>query len=116
AAIAGTVLGMALLVTHRGLSSAGRWHAWHHALGLLCAAFVLPWIVTGWLSVDDGLVFSTGKLYGALHTLDFPWLTARPALRSALVVGLCACGLVFSLTGCVIAWRRMRLSVGNAGS
>jgi hypothetical protein len=256
AALTGVLLGLALLVAHRGLTPSGRWHRWHHALGLTCAVFVLTWIVSGWLSLDSGLLFSTRTLaaaeasvlapapdwaslstaeakwtpqarevewfalggelyrrdrtgldaqrllagpsgseaspqrayltlaeieavarrlpytceaaaidagsdaypsastlpgapayriacgglwfhvdgasgvildrldasrrahrwlYGALHTLDIPWLTARPALRSALVVGLCACGLVFSLTGCVIAWRRMRLWVGKAG-
>jgi hypothetical protein len=46
-------------------------------------------------------------LYAALHTLDFPVLTARPTLRAALIVVLCACGFVFSLTGVVIAWRRL---------
>jgi PepSY-associated TM region len=108
AAIAGLVLGAAMLIARRGLSPAGRWHAWHHALGLVCAAFVLTWIVTGWLSVDDGAVVSTRKLYGELHALSFPALTARPVLRSALIVVLCGCGLAFSLTGCVIAWRRLR--------
>jgi hypothetical protein len=43
----------------------------------------------------------------ALHTLDFPVLTTRPALRTSLIVILCACGFVFSLTGVVIAWRRL---------
>jgi hypothetical protein len=47
--------------------------------------------------------------YRALHTLDFPMLSARPALRSALIVILCSFGLVFSLTGIVIGWRRLRL-------
>ena len=46
-------------------------------------------------------------LYRAPHTLDVPALTAHPALRSALIVVLCGCGLAFSLTGCVIAWRRL---------
>jgi hypothetical protein len=114
AAIAGLALGVAMLVARRGLSSTGRWHAWHHALGLVCAAVVLGWIVTGWLSVDDGRVLASRKLYGALHTLDFPALVARPALRSALVIGLCGCGLAFSLTGCVIAWRRVGGWIGNA--
>jgi hypothetical protein len=41
-------------------------------------------------------------LYQALHTLDFPALTARPMLRTGLVVSLCTMGLVFSLTGIVI--------------
>jgi PepSY-associated TM region len=53
-------------------------------------------------------------LYGALHTLDFPVLTARPALRATLIVVLCGCGLVFSLTGVVMAWRRLLSSVGLA--
>jgi hypothetical protein len=45
-------------------------------------------------------------LYRALHTLDFPVLTARPVLRSTLIVALCLCGLAFSVTGVVIGWRR----------
>lgn len=48
--------------------------------------------------------------YGALHTLDFPILMAHPLLREVLVVGLCVLGLVFSITGIVIGWRRLRLS------
>jgi hypothetical protein len=51
-------------------------------------------------------------LYQALHTLDFPALTARALLRTVLVVSLCAIGFVFSLTGLVIGWRRLRLRPG----
>ena len=47
--------------------------------------------------------------YSALHTMDFPILSARPTLRSALVVIFCGFGFVFSLTGVVIGWRRLRL-------
>lgn len=46
--------------------------------------------------------------YGALHTLDFPILVAHPRLRDVLIVGLCALGLVFSVTGIAIGWRRVR--------
>jgi hypothetical protein len=247
AAIAGAVLGPALLVTRRGLAPpAGSLRTWHHASGLFCAAFVVSWIVSGWLSLDNGLVFpartvgaaeaavlapapdwdalpadepipvpqakevewfffngtpyrrdrfgldvqnlfadatasqasarrasltlaeiealarrvpgacgahaiaagtdayagasvvpgapvyriacndlwldvdgasgaiidrldparrAQRMLAGALHTLDVPALSARPALRNVLVIGLCGCGLAFSLTGCVLAWR-----------
>lgn len=49
--------------------------------------------------------------YSALHTLDFPILMAHPHLRDALIVGLCALGLTFSITGIVIGWRRLRLSL-----
>jgi len=47
-------------------------------------------------------------LFGGLHTLNFPWLQHLPWLRSILIVVLCGCGLVFSLTGVVLAWRRLR--------
>lgn len=46
--------------------------------------------------------------YRSLHTLDFPVLMAHPRLRDVLIVGLCALGLVFSITGIVIGWRRLR--------
>ncbi|MET4289579.1 hypothetical protein ABIB06_000672 [Bradyrhizobium sp. LB8.2] len=49
--------------------------------------------------------------YGALHTLDFPALMAHPRLRDVLIVGLCMLGLVFSVTGIVIGWRRLRFSL-----
>ncbi|MBR0927935.1 PepSY domain-containing protein [Bradyrhizobium diazoefficiens] len=49
--------------------------------------------------------------YAALHTLDFPILMAHPLLRDILIVGLCALGFVFSMTGVVIGWRRLRLSL-----
>ncbi|WBL81252.1 PepSY domain-containing protein [Bradyrhizobium xenonodulans] len=49
--------------------------------------------------------------YSALHTLDFPILMVHPHLRDVLVVGLCALGLAFSITGIVIGWRRLRLSL-----
>lgn len=46
--------------------------------------------------------------YSALHTLDFPVLMAHPRLRDVLIVGLCALGLVFSVTGIAIGWRRLQ--------
>jgi hypothetical protein len=46
-------------------------------------------------------------LFTGLHTLDFPGLTARPMLRVTLIVVLCGCGFFFSMTGMVIAWRRL---------
>ncbi|MGQ0683115.1 PepSY domain-containing protein [Bradyrhizobium sp.] len=46
-------------------------------------------------------------LYRALHTLDFPILAAHPKVRSSLIVGLCVLGLLFSITGIVIGWRRL---------
>jgi hypothetical protein len=53
--------------------------------------------------------------YTALHTLDFPILFAHPALRSGLIVLLCAIGFAFSVTGAVIGWRRLRFHFPSQG-
>ena len=247
-ACAGAAIGMLRLVGKAGFASSYRgWQLWHYRLGLCCALFVLTWMFSGWLSMDNGTLFSTdtptsgdvlavagtpdwnvvppdelqrigpqtieaewfalaGRIYrrdrttrgaqrlagadlpavserafldaaevkaavnrlapscesaavidgddgyapapvmpnepiyrvvcgdvwfhvdgssgtllnrtdssarayrwlfGALHRLDFPILTARPVLRTILIVALCGFGFVFSLTGVVIAWRRL---------
>lgn len=49
--------------------------------------------------------------YSALHTFDFAILMAHPRLRDVLIVGLCGLGFAFALTGVVIGWRRLRLSL-----
>lgn len=248
AALTGVLLGvLRLRKTRHGLRSPFRgWQAWHHILGLLCATFVVTWIVSGWLSMDHGRLFSRGLMsdteramltppldmrrpsvdamqisaasrqiewfalgdriyrrdlvtddsqtitpigstqpprsvlttddiaaamsrvasgckapiivrpddpypassllpssplyravcgdvwfhidgangviverldpsrrayrwaYAALHTFNAPFLINHPMLRSALIVGLCLAGFVFSLTGVVIGWRRLR--------
>jgi hypothetical protein len=51
-------------------------------------------------------------VYTALHTLDFPVLLRHPFVRTVLIVSLCSLGLLFSVTGIVIGWRRLRLVVG----
>jgi hypothetical protein len=255
AAMTGAVLGMLRVkIARRRLASPYRgWHAWHHWLGLGSSIFVLTWIVSGWLSMDHGRLFSLDKLseleakavtgtpawdtlapdvlqrlsaqarevewftfrgqihrrerivlsvqhlfvagasetvdrtfltpddvsalgpmlasecnaavpiaagdsyaieptmpgapvyrlvcgdvwyhidaasgvalekldssrrayrwfYSALHTLDLPALMAAPAVRTVLIVALCALGLVFSLSGVVIGWRRLRMTVSS---
>jgi hypothetical protein len=50
-------------------------------------------------------------LFGGLHTLNFPWLQHPVWLRSVLIVVLCGCGFLFSLTGVMLAWRRLRNSM-----
>jgi hypothetical protein len=47
-------------------------------------------------------------LYAGLHTMNFPVLTAHPLLRTVLIVFLCGCGFVFSVTGILLAQRRLR--------
>ena len=34
---------------------------WHHVIGLFAGTFILCWIVSGWLSMDHGRLFSEGE-------------------------------------------------------
>lgn len=95
-------------------------HADHYAAGSIVENAPVYRIMCGdiWYDIDAANGALSQKtdpsrrayrwLYQALHTLDFPALTARPVLRTVLVVSLCVMGLVFSLTGIVIGWRRLR--------
>jgi hypothetical protein len=76
--------------------------AWHHAVGLIFAPFILMWIFSGFLSLGEHWPLKS------LHTLDFPPFDTHPLLRACVVVALCHCGFAFSLTGVVLAWRRVR--------
>jgi len=61
---AGIALGLARIriERRRPVSPFAGWQAWHHGLGLACMAFVLTWIFSGWLSLDNGLLFSNARL------------------------------------------------------
>jgi hypothetical protein len=75
--------------------------AWHHALGLIFAPLILAWILSGFLSLGGSWPLKS------LHTLNFAPLDAHPLLRTIAIVALCLCGLAFSITGVVLAWRRV---------
>ncbi|MET0969599.1 MAG: PepSY domain-containing protein [Tardiphaga sp.] len=37
------------------------WMAWHHVIGLFSGVFVLTWIFSGWMSLDPGRYFASGR-------------------------------------------------------
>lgn len=65
-AVAGTILGVIrTLAAQRQRKPALtfyrlKWMRWHHLLGLFASVFVLAWILSGWLSMDHGRLFSRG--------------------------------------------------------
>jgi hypothetical protein len=103
-AVLGVFLGLVRLGAGPAFSGLRRWH---HISGLITAPFVISWAFSGFLSMDDGLLGHSDELFRAMHTLDFPPLASRPWLRTGAIVLLCLCGLAFSLTGTVLAWRRV---------
>lgn len=94
-AIAGTVLGVIRTVAVRRARRPGltffrlKWLRWHHLLGLFASAFVLTWILSGWLSMDHGRLFSRGQVreaqaidYAGLPLVDAAARVEPEALRA----------------------------------
>jgi len=71
-----------------------------------------------WFHIDSGNaqiveVLNDSKrlyrwLYTGLHTLDFPALNQSPQLKTILVILFTVTGFIFSLTGVILSWRRLR--------
>ena len=106
----GAALGVTVGLLRLGREPACRGvQRWHQLSGLFFAPFLLAWIFSGLLSMDDGRLFAHGDaLFRILHKLDFEPLSSHPWLRTGAIVALCLCGLAFSLTGVVLAWRHVR--------
>lgn len=59
----GTCLGIIRMTANRaagrkGLSPFRGWMRWHHIIGLFASAIVITWMLSGWLSMDHGRLFS----------------------------------------------------------
>ena len=65
--LAGAILGIVRLRIDgtRRISPYQGMHWWHHVLGLSSLIFVTTWIFSGWLSMDDGRLFSTARASNA---------------------------------------------------
>jgi uncharacterized iron-regulated membrane protein len=62
---AGAWLGVVRMMANRaagrgGLSPFRGWMRWHHLIGLFASVIVIAWMLSGWLSMDHGRVFSMG--------------------------------------------------------
>jgi uncharacterized membrane protein len=70
-AVAGTVLGVLRTLAVRRAGRGGltyfrvKWLRWHHLAGLFVSPFLLAWILSGWLSMDHGRLFSRGQASAA---------------------------------------------------
>ena len=62
---AGTWLGVVRMIANRAAGRAGfspfrGWMRWHHLIGLFASVIVVTWMLSGWLSMDHGRIFSMG--------------------------------------------------------
>jgi hypothetical protein len=85
---------------------------WHHVIGLAAGAFVLCWIVSGWLSMDHGRLFSDGAPSPSAEQIyrdgdgrrPAPDLTAADLRSLAGSLGPGATAIDFSqVNGCSVA-------------
>jgi len=53
-------------------------------------------------------------LFNLLHSWDWQPLLQRPGLRDVLIIAFSSGGLVISLSGIVLGWRRLRRSIRPA--
>jgi hypothetical protein len=62
---AGTWLGIIRMLANRAAGRAGwspfrGWMRWHHLIGLFASVIAVTWMLSGWLSMDHGRLFSMG--------------------------------------------------------
>jgi len=104
----GAVLGVCLGLVRLGTGPAYRGlQRWHHVFGLIASPLVISWIFSGFLSMDDSLLDHGGDWFRMLHRLEFEPLASHPLARTTAIVLLCLGGFAFSLSGVVLAWRRV---------
>lgn len=63
----GLAVGIWRFVQSKGRGGSGwkvfvSWWRWHHVLGLTAGVFLIGWIVSGWLSMDHGRLFSRSSV------------------------------------------------------
>ncbi|MEQ1579347.1 MAG: PepSY domain-containing protein [Steroidobacteraceae bacterium] len=109
-ALLGFILGIYRYVQSRARGGSGwrvyvSWWRWHHVLGLTAGVFLLGWILSGWLSMDHGRLFSRGapsdSAMTAMRGMPLSATVGRVSLQSFAAAGPVA----------AIQWRAV---AGNA--
>ncbi len=90
--VAGTWLGIIRMLANRaagraGLSPFRGWMRWHHLIGLFASVIVITWMLSGWLSMDHGRVFSMGHASDAQES-QLSGITTRDAAQAASIESL----------------------------
>jgi len=88
----GTWLGIVRMLANRAAGRAGwspfrGWMRWHHLIGLSASVIVITWMLSGWLSMDHGRVFSMGHATD-VQTAGLSGMTGRDAAQAVTVDSL----------------------------
>lgn len=115
--VVGTGGYLGIVMARKSLQAKGKsispyrsWLRWHHILGLLGGVFVLTWIVSGWLSMDHGRLFSTPQPLAG-QTALFRGIDLQEAVRKVQLRDLTQLGSfqeaeVLAINGVVVLVAR----------
>jgi uncharacterized iron-regulated membrane protein len=115
----GTWLGFVRLASNRaagrkGLSPFRGWMRWHHVIGLFASVIVVTWMLSGWLSMDHGRLFSRGETT-ATQTLQMRGMSVGAVAHAATPKSLREVGPASEITFNAVAGHPFITAYGPVG-
>jgi len=112
----GTWLGILRFANNRaagrkGLSPFRGWMRWHHIIGLFASVIIIVWMLSGWLSMDHGRLFSRGHASAAQIGL-LSGLTVDEVARAVTLDSLRKIGPASEITFNALAGRPFLTAYG----
>jgi uncharacterized iron-regulated membrane protein len=114
----GTWLGLLRMASNRGAGRKGispfrGWMRWHHVIGLFASVIVVTWMLSGWLSMDHGRLFSRGETT-ATQTLQMRGMSLGAVAHSVTLESMREAGPVSEITLNAVAGRPFITAFGAA--
>jgi uncharacterized iron-regulated membrane protein len=115
----GTWLGFLRFANNRaagrkGLSPFRGWMRWHHVIGLFASVIVVSWMLSGWLSMDHGRLFSRGETT-ATQTLQMRGMSVGAVTHAATLESLREVAPASEITINAVAGRAFLTAYGPSG-
>jgi hypothetical protein len=98
----------------KGLSPFRGWMRWHHVIGLFASIIVVTWMLSGWLSMDHGRLFSRGETT-AKQTLQLRGMSIDAVAHSVTLDSMRAAAPASEITFNAVAGRPFITAVGPGG-
>jgi hypothetical protein len=115
----GTWLGFLRFASNRaagrkGLSPFRGWMRWHHVIGLFASVIVVTWMLSGWLSMDHGRLFSRGETT-TTQTLQMRGMSVGAVTHAVTLVALREVAPASEITFNAVADRPFITAYGPTG-
>jgi hypothetical protein len=98
----------------KGLSPFRGWMRWHHIIGLFASVIVVSWMLSGWLSMDHGRLFSRGETT-ARQALQLRGMSLAAVENAVTLESMREMGPASELTFNAIAGRAFLTAYGPMG-